>query len=84
MYQFLTVSDWLKKEEWCKRNGWSDLQYAQGKWYAFPPNSNSVIPQEIPYSLCERLQYAVEIFSILLLCFGTVLLICLASFIGSI
>lgn len=62
-----------EQSKWCKDNGWSDLFFQEGKWYAFAPSA--VIPQEIPlpfslktffgsYQLLEILMFVIFVLPI--------------------
>lgn len=41
-----------KQKKWCRRNGWTDLFFQEGKWYAFA--KHAVIPQEIPFVFTKK------------------------------
>ena len=41
-----------KQKKWCQKNGWTDLFFQEGKWYAFA--KHAVIPQEIPFVFTKK------------------------------
>lgn len=68
--------------KWCKRNGWTEPDWKQGRYYAFAPNA--VIPQPIPawwntpmwLHLINKFQQPKLLASVLIICFYIMLLLC--------
>ena len=64
MERFISLTEYMRKEKWCKVHGWTDLFFQEGKWYAFPPNA--VIPKPIPIAWYDYGSIMSELFCFLL------------------
>ena len=42
MSRYITVTEYIKKQNWCDKRGWTEPFLQDNRWYAYPPNA--VIP----------------------------------------
>ncbi len=46
MSRYIRTTEYIRKQDWCDKRGWTEPFFQDNRWYAFPPNA--VIPQPIP------------------------------------